>query len=479
MLHPWLDLYFASPQWVKNSVGRAYSVVAGIGRGRQHARFAAQAALDDTDAVQALGMQKLRATLRHAITSVPAYRDFRHLLADLDAPQRVLAQLPLVDKERIRADPLQFMASAADPRTRLKVATGGSTAVPMVFYLQKGVSRSREHAFIAAFHRRAGLQPGDIVLALRGRSVPKAACSAGRMWMYEPIKKELIFSCDHLAPVFMPAYVQAIRQWQPAFIQAYPSALYPLARWLHDNPAPDLRRHIRAVMLFSENVLPHHRQLFEAVFDCPILQHYGQSERVLMAGSMPGDPRYFFFPHYGHFELVDAAGRAVTTPGTPGEIVGTAFDNDVMSFIRYRTGDLAILGGPAHRLLPGYPVIEKIEGRLQEFIVCSDDRLIAVNTLTTRHFADLDTAEDVQFEQTMPGRLLVRVAPGAQLSSQARRRIARALEAKTQGGCTVEVIGVDQIARTQRGKQRMLVQHLDLRAYFGATPVAVDHLDAR
>lgn len=477
MLHPWLELYFASPQWVKNSVGRAYSMVAGIGRGRQYARFAAQAALDDVDAVQALSTQKLRIALRHAITTVPAYREYRHLLAELEAPHQVLAQLPLVCKERIRSDPGQYMASVADPRARLKVTTGGSTAVPMVFYLQKNVSRSREHAFITAFHQRAGMRPGEVVLALRGRAVPRATCSAGRMWMYEPIKKELIFSCEHLARSHMPSYVQALRQWKPTFIQAYPSALYPLALWLQDHPAPEISRHIRAIMLFSENVLPHHRQLLETVFNCPILQHYGQSERILMAGSMPDDPRYFFFPHYGHFELVDPTGAAITTPGMPGEIVGTAFDNDVMSFVRYRTGDLAILGGPPHRLLPGHPVVEKIEGRLQEFIVCNDCRLIAVNSLTTRHFADLATAEDVQFEQTTPGHLQVRVAPGMHLSVQARRRIAQALEAKTQGGCAVEVIGVDRIARTQRGKQRMLVQHLDLRRYFGAPPISNERQD--
>lgn len=473
-LHPFLELYFASPQWMKNSVGRAYSMVAGLARGRLHAGFAAQAALVDPEAVRALGTQKLRATLQHAITSVPAYRDFRHLLLQLDTPHLVLAQLPLVCKEHLRANPLQFMASTASPRARLKVATGGSTAVPMVFYLQKGVSRSREHAFMAAFHQRTGMQPGETVLALRGRSVPRAACSAGRMWMYEPIKKELILSCEHLARSFMPSYVQAIRRWKPAFIQAYPSAIYPLARWLQENPAPDISSRIRAIMLFSENVLPHHRQLLETVFDCPILQQYGQSERILMAASMPDDPRYFFFPQYGHVELVDTLGQAVTTPGMPGEIVGTAFDNDVMSFIRYRTGDLAILGGPSHPLLPGYPVVEKIEGRLQEFIVCNDRRLISVNTLTTRHFADLENAEDVQFEQTTPGHLLVRVAPGVSLSAQARRRIAQDLETKTQGGCAFEVIGVDRIARTQRGKQRMLVQHLDLRAYFGAAPAVAD-----
>jgi hypothetical protein len=39
---------------------------------------------------------------------------------------------------------------------------------------------------------------------------------------------------------------------------------------------------------------------------------------------------------------------------------------------------------------------------------------------------------------------------------------------KTQGGCDVQVAQVDRIARTPRGKARMLIQHLDIRKYFGA-----------
>ena len=64
-------------------------------------------------------------------------------------------------------------------------------------------------------------------------------------------------------------------------------------------------------------------RLFRELFACPVLKHFGQSERVLMAASMPDDERYFFWPQYGHFELVDQDGNAVTTPGVLGEIVGT------------------------------------------------------------------------------------------------------------------------------------------------------------
>ena len=54
--------------------------------------------------------------------------------------------------------------------------------------------------------------------------------------------------------------------------------------------------------------------LIGRVFGCPVLVHYSHSERAVMAGSMPDDPRYFVWPLYGHVELVDEAGRTSPRP---------------------------------------------------------------------------------------------------------------------------------------------------------------------
>ena len=467
-LHPWLEAYYRSPHWLMNCAGSAYAFVSPLTRGRHYPRFALEAALRQAQPLQQLALEKLRATLQWALETVPAYAPYRHLLSGLDAPLDVLALLPVMSKEIVRHDMTRYVSTGISARQRLKVATGGSTSVPMQFYLHKGVTRTREQAFIEAFQQGAGLGRREVVLALRGRTVPGAGRSNSRLWMYEPIKRELILSSDHLERAYMPAYLAAMRDWRPAYIQAYPSAIYPLARWLLDNPAPDVSRRIKGIMLFSENVLDHHKDVLARVFNCPVLQHYGQSERVLMAASMADDDRYFFFPQYGHFELLDEAGDPVTRPGMLGEIVGTGFDNRAMPFIRYRTGDMAILGDRPHPLLPGYPVVDSIEGRRQEFLVCRDRRLIGINSLTTPRYDDLAEVDDVQFEQQTPGHFLVKVVATEPLSANARRRIVEAMEEKTQGGCTAELIEVDQIARTRRGKQRMLVQHLDLSPYFSA-----------
>jgi phenylacetate-CoA ligase len=469
LIHPYLGAYTRSPQWVKSTLGWAYSRLPKRVRwGRDHAQWRGLAAERRPDALQREVQQRLRATLAMAFESVPAYARFASLRSRLDRPLDVLAQLPIVSKLDIKRDPQAFVSQAVPAAQRLETFTGGSTANPMRFYLERHVTRTREYGFIADFQSRIGYEEGDVVLALRGRTVPTAN-SGGPVWMYEPIKRQLMLSTDHLAPAHMPDYVEAIRRFQPRVIEAFASALYPLAKWLKLQPAPDVVARLKGVLLYSESIPPHQIELFHEVFDCPVLRHYGHSERVLMASTMPDDDRYFFWPQYGHLELVDDDGQPITTPGIVGEIVGTSFDNRAMPFIRYRTGDLGVWSDrPGHPLLPGFPVLDRIEGRRQEMVVCRDGRLISITTLGAAHFNELAEVQAIQYEQHERGRIELKVETSAPLSGKARESIVHAVREKTQGGCEVEIVEVDRIARTERGKQMLLIQHLDLSREFAA-----------
>jgi phenylacetate-CoA ligase len=410
-----------------------------------------------------LATSKLAAALRWALATVPAYREYEPLLRRMDDPRQILARIPVTDKLDIKRHPARYLSSAMAASRRLRMFTGGSTRNPMQFYLQKHRSRPKEYAFMQDFRARVGARPEDLTLALRGRSVPGAS-----LWRYEPIKRQLILSSDHLESRYMPRYAEALARHRPAYIEAFPSALYPLARWLAAHPLPEFTCGLRGIMLYSENVYEFQMRLVRAVFRCPVLKHYGHSERVLMAGSMPHDERYFFWPQYGWLELLDAEGRPITQPGALGYVVGTSFDNEVMPFVRYRTGDLARLGERAHPQLPGYPVCDRIEGRLQEFLVCKDHRLISITTRGVAHFPDLAQVEAMQYEQDRPGEVTLKVVTAGEPSLEMRKRIAGAIREKTQGGCEARVVRVERIERTMQGKLRMLIQHLDIGDYFGA-----------
>ncbi len=468
-LYPLLKHYTISPQWVKSSVGRVYSLMpASLRFGGAYQRFANELRINDSRALLELRDQKLRATLEWALKTVPAYARWRHLLKQHDDPHSLLAELPLTGKVDIKAALDHYVSNMVPENARLATFTGGSTANPMKFYLHRGVTRSREFAYVQAFDRAAGIRGHEVILAMRGRSVAGAGQEGRRLWMYEPIKRHLIISTDHLDPRYMPKYVDALRQWKPEFIQAFPSAIFPLARWFADNPAPDVTSRIRCIQLTSENAYDYQLAVLRSVFRCPIIKHYGHSERVLFGATVADDERYVFWPLYGHLELVDADGRAIVEPGVLGEIVGTGFDNLVMPFVRYRTGDMGMLADRPVDGFDGWPVLAIIEGRLQEFVVSADRRLISIATLGAAHFEDLANVEAIQYMQDVPGVVVLRIQNPTPLADEVVRRLERAVAHKTQGGCRVIVKRVERIERTQRGKLKMLEQHIDLSGYMAA-----------
>ncbi len=470
LLHPLLDRYMQAPDWVKASAGRAYAwVPARLRFGGAYYRFRDEVAVRDAGALDRLARRKLRSTLEWALQTVPAYRDYAPLLARCDDTEELLARMPIVDKKAIKARPQSYLSGGVPESARLKTVTGGSSRDPLEFYLQKHVSRPKEYAFMHEFRARTGSDGTEPTLALRGRPVPGAARPGGRIWTYEPIKRQLIFSSAHLDASHMPRYAEALSLHRPQFIEAYPSVLYLLARWLVEHPLPAFTSNVRGVMLYSETVYGFQLKLFRDVFHCPVLAHYGHSERVLMAATLPEDDRYFFWPQYGWFELVGFDGRPITRAGVPGEIVGTSFDNRAMPFVRYRTGDLAILSDRGHPRLPGFVACERIEGRLQEFIVDRHERLISVVQIGSAHFPEFGAIDSMQYEQKRPGELVLKFVAGDGFTPQMQQRLARAVGDKA--GCECRVVKVREIARTVRGKQQLIVQHLDIKRYLGTAAV--------
>lgn len=466
-LYPVLSSYIGWSQWARSLFGSAYRLIpASWRRGRSYSNFVELLQDKAPAAIEHRTRTALADTLIWTLNTVPFYANSHAFLDEVlrGDPRSVLMRLPTTTKTDYQTNLHQYLSNQMPASARLKTFSGGSTANPMCFYLHRGVTRSREYAFMEDFHARVGLRERDMVLAMRGRAVPTAGHPNGRLWMYEPVKRELILSSHHLAAQFMAEYVSALQRLRPHYIQAYPSTLYPLARWLAARPLPDFTCQVRGIMLYSETIQEFQIRLLRNVFRCPILKHYGHSERVLMAASLPDDDRYHFWPQYGYFELLDEAGSPITRAGEVGEIVGTSFDNRVMPFIRYRTGDMAVLSAKPPSL-PGYPVVERIEGRKQEYIVTRDHRLISIGVMGAVHSHELAGMEAIQYEQEEPGRFVLKIVSREPVDAALRGRIAQAAEGMTRHGCTVDVVQVGSIPRTRTGKRILLVQHLDVSRY--------------
>jgi phenylacetate-CoA ligase len=166
--------------------------------------------------------------------------------------------------------------------------------------------------------------------------------------------------------------------------------------------------------------------------------------------------------------MLDGNGNRVSEPGAVAELVGTSFHNRAMPFIRYRTQDVGIVGRGPCSCGRNDPVLSDVEGRLQEFLVTADGRLVSVCVMGSAHFDVLDNVSETQYYQEKPGEVVFRLVPRPGYSDLDRRKIEEAVRSKLGRESIVIVQQVREIGRTMSGKHKMVDQRIPLDVLQGS-----------
>ena len=315
--------------------------------------------------IEDVQLQRLRAFLQGVGRHVPYYRElFRHHGFDPAAVGSAadLRALPFLDKSTIRAN---VDALKSDTAGKLvKYNTGGSSGEPLVFYMGMG----RVSHDVAAKWRATrwwGVDIGDPEVVLWGSPV-----ELGKQDRVKALRDRVLRS--HLLPAFemsdarMDRYLDAIARIRPRMLFGYASALALLAT--HAERRGRLMGDCGAKVAFAtgETLYPGQRAVIERVFGAPVANGYGSRDAGFIAHQCPSGALHLSAEHIV-VELVDGDGHPVP-PGEQGEIVTTHLATDDFPFIRYRTGDVAVLGTEPCACGRGLPVLREVFGRSTDFI---------------------------------------------------------------------------------------------------------------
>ena len=413
---------------------------------------------EELAAYQARALSRL---LDHAYENVPYYHrvfEERGLVpGDIQTPGD-LALLPFLTNEIVQANLADLKARNYPEAAFEYVRTSGSTGTPMGFYYERGVSRAKEWAFMKTQWDRVGYCFGDRCVILRGHVVDGA--SSGTYWRRALFGRWLIMSSHQMTEETLPAYIDRIRKFRPRFIHAYPSTAVILARYMREHgiePFPT----VKAVLCGSENLYPWQRSLLEEAFGCRVFSWYGNSEQTVLAGECEESTHYHIFPEYSIVELIGRDGLPVEGPGAMGEVVATNLTNFVCPLIRYRTMDVAVATEKQCPCGRQYPLLEKVEGRLQEFIVTRSGHLISVTPINYESGA-FENIRQFQMYQEEMGELIMKVVRKPTYTEEDTRQLTRELRWQLGDEVNVHVCFVDEIPRTRGGKFRYLIQKLPI-----------------
>lgn len=466
-LYPLLSLYDRLPHGVKRGIGAVYRrMPVSLRRGEHYKEFQRLAEEGETwspPQIREFQMRELRKVLNQAASYCPYYqRTFAQagFRPDKFQSPEDLDRCPFLEKRDL-IDHLPEMVSSAFPASaRLYITTGGSTGVPVGFYLHKGISRPKEQAFLETMWKRGGFFDGARLALLRGHVTSSKA--DGKISSYDATRDWLMLSSYHLTLDRLPLYLEELERFKPDLLYTYPSAALQLAEYLEAS-GQTWRLPLRGILCGSERITIPQKRLLRRVFGCRAYSWYGHSERVILAAEGAETELCYFVPQYGFVEFGPKTDEGLR------EVIGTSFHNMVMPLIRYRTGDYVRLADesdgkndalpdPTVREYPWRAVVE-IAGREQEFLVTATGRKISL-TAFNMHDAIFDHLYAVQFFQEEPGRAEFRYVAGPNFHSSRLEQIEAGIRRKLGDDFQIGFRAVAEVERTAAGKHRWLVSKL-------------------
>jgi len=398
--------------------------------------------------------QLLRDVIHHCYARVPYYREvFDQWEVKPDDITRVddLKKLPFLTKEIVRKRKDDLRARDVSPLNLEWDKTSGTTGAPLDFQIDLG-TRAMERALALRQLLWLWYEKDDIIAEIKEDSF----ADAERVWRYFPGTRHLRFAFFSVDDEKLDRIVQALKQFRPSFIKAFPSSLYILARWMERNKrsiGP-----IKYVITSSENLYPSIKDQAERTFRARVIDHYGQNEQVAHAFQCAEANGY-------HVQTEQCVMELVPVRGGECEIVGTSLRNLGMPFIRYKTGDLA---APGDALCPcgrEHPVISQIKGREGDIIVTPERRIIAPVAMDYA-FYHLEEIREAQIIQEDINTLRIKIVSWENLSETTREALTKQVHSYLQSP-TMRVIleEVDEIPRTRRGKKPFIISRINVDEY--------------
>lgn len=403
----------------------------------------------------ALGVRRALAAARFAMTHTRFYADHYRAAgleeADLADPS-VLAALPLVGKDDVRARFAEFRTAEASRRTAKLSVTGGSTGEPLRLLRDL---RFPARALEWRLMRWWGVSPADTT-ALVSRHVHTRTRSRLHAAAWWPTRR---LQLDALAmdPEHVRAFLDQWHRHRPRLLIGYVGAVAELARVIADDDLPRPEPPA-AVAVTAAQLSPTQRRLIESTFGAPVYDHYRSAEVPWIAGECRERSGLHVFADVRRVEIVDPGGRPCP-PGIDGEIVVSDLTNRVFPLLRYRIGDRAHhVPGPCPCGVT-LPRISPIQGRTVEVLRLPGGQSLSAGLSQLFSFAPT-AVQQFQIHQRADHSIELRVVRGS--APDADRLIEQAADrfrTMVRGSVPVRVAKVDAIPHIG-GKVRYVTTEL-------------------
>jgi len=244
--------------------------------------------------------------------------------------------------------------------------TGGSTGVPIQFYMTRE-SYEWRMAVSDRGYSWAGAEAGRRSFYVW--SVPVAAQSISsrlKAGLLNKLQQRRMYNNFLFGEERKRLCCEEVNRFKPEVIVGYGGRLAELARFVEQHPET-LSWKARVVLSAAEGLRLGDRELLERWLGREVFMSYGSREFMLIGMECQHRCGYHISSDSLMVEIVDKSGNAIPR-GETGRILVTDLRNDANPFIRYEIGDLGAMGPDQCVCGLPFPLLDRVEGRLQEVL---------------------------------------------------------------------------------------------------------------
>jgi phenylacetate-CoA ligase len=317
------------------------------------------------DELQALQLERLKWTLRHAYENVAHYRrafDEAGVHPDDLKTLSDLAKFPFTHKKTLRDNyPFGLFAVPREQVVRVHASSGTTGKPTVVGYTRRDIDTWAD--LVARSIRAAGGRPGDMVHVAYGYGLFTGGLGAH-------------YGAERLGCTVVPMsggqtekQVQLIQDFQPSIIMVTPSYMLNIVEEFKRQGIDPASSSLKVGIFGAEPWTDAMRREIEEGAGIDAVDIYGLSEVMgpgVASECIESKDGPVIWEDHFYPEIIDPDTGEVLPDGAEGELVFTSLSKEALPIIRYRTRDLTRLLPPTSRAMRR---MGRITGR-------SDDMLI-------------------------------------------------------------------------------------------------------
>ncbi len=300
-----------------------------------------------------------------------------------------LSKIPLLSRDVLMEQISDFKSNDFNRYRPRKIRTSGTTGASMDIYwdihsnVLELLSQYRHFCW-------TGYRLGDSFLDIRSVLMDD---SKGYKWNWKC--KGLEISTDIIDATNIEIYADLLRKYNIKLWRGFPESIDKFCRLLAEAGIDDVKP--RSIISVSVTVREYHRQFIESWAGIPLCDSYGMDEHAALI-TQCREGGYHICAEYGVVEIL----KEDNTPAKPGEegrIIATGLHNRAFPLLRYDTNDYAVVSKQTCSCGRTLPLIERLTGRMNDFIMDSKGNFISGPAWPMYAVKDIKKAQLIQENQ--------------------------------------------------------------------------------